>query len=77
VDGKDITPNELAEKYFSSPEDCFNDDISPNMASISNVLYTQIIQRKITPPASNNILSEFHNNRIEEKTTAIAAYKLP
>jgi hypothetical protein len=23
VDGKEITPNELAEKYFSSPEVCF------------------------------------------------------
>jgi hypothetical protein len=57
VDGKEITPSELAEKYFSSPEDCFikddetlNAEMARNIASVNNTLYTQIIQRKITPP---------------------------
>jgi hypothetical protein len=59
VEGKDITPTELAEKYFSSPEDCFIKDdktlnaenMARNIASVSNILYTQIIQRKIAPHA--------------------------
>jgi hypothetical protein len=59
VDVKEITPSVLAEKYFSSPEDCFIKDdetlnaenMARNIASVNNILYTQIIQRKITPPA--------------------------
>jgi hypothetical protein len=61
IDGKEITPTELAEKYFSSPEECFIKDdetlkaenVARNMASVSNNLYSQIIRRKITPLACN------------------------
>lgn len=70
VDGKEITPNELAEKYFSSPEDCFikADETlrAEERAPISNnILYSQDIRHKIIPPTCNNIRSEFPNNRIE------------
>jgi hypothetical protein len=79
---------ELAEKYFSSPEDCFikddetlrGEELVSIRAPIRNSMYSQIIQRKITPHACNNIRIEFHNNRIEEKkddTTAIVVYKYP
>jgi hypothetical protein len=58
VDGKEITPRELAKKYFSSPEDCFIKDdetlnaenMARNVASVSNHLYSQSIQHKIIPP---------------------------
>jgi hypothetical protein len=69
VDGKEITPNELAEKYFSSPEDCFIKDDetlnAENIASVSNHLYSQNILHKITPLACNNILTELYNNPTE------------
>jgi hypothetical protein len=74
VDGKDITPSELGEKYFSSPEGCFIKDdetlnaenMARNIASVSNHLYSQSIQHKITPLACNNILTELYNNHIED-----------
>ena len=70
VDGKGITPTELAERYFSSPEDCFiKDDDAENMASnivsVSNHLYSLNILHKITPLACNNILTELYNNPTE------------
>jgi hypothetical protein len=54
-DGKEITPNELAEKYFSSPEDCFIKDDetvrTERQAAISNnIAYAQNIRYKIAPP---------------------------
>lgn len=71
VDGKEITPSELAEKYFSSPEDGFIKDDetlkAERVASISNNhLYSQSIQHKITPLACNNILTKSYNNDIED-----------
>jgi hypothetical protein len=91
VDGKEITPSELAEKYFSSPEDCFikADETlrAEERASIcNNLLYSQNIRHKIIPHACNNIVSRFHNNHIEDNggrdiyernTTAIVVYKYP
>ncbi|MGA9151342.1 MAG: hypothetical protein WBZ36_12255 [Candidatus Nitrosopolaris sp.] len=75
VDGKEITPRELAKKYFSSPEVCFikadetlrEEELVAIRATISNnLLYSQSIRHKITPPACNNILTELYNNRIED-----------
>jgi hypothetical protein len=73
VDGKEITPSELAEKYFSSPEVCFIKDDetlnAENMAPVSNHVYSQIIQHKIIPPqACNNVLTELHNNPTEDNS---------
>ena len=80
-DGKEITPNELAEKYFGSPEDCFikaDETPSAELAPIHNLLYSQNIRHKIIPHACNNVLSEFHNNRIEDNAmTTVAAHKYP
>jgi hypothetical protein len=70
VDGKEITPSELVKKYFSSPEVCFIKDDETlrdeQRASINNVIYSQNIQHKITPPACNNVLTELYNNHIED-----------
>jgi hypothetical protein len=92
VDGKEITPTELAKKYFSSPEVCFikadetlqDEQRTSIRAPINNnLLYCQNIQHKITPPTCNNILTESYNNRIEEnhsryiQNSAIAVYKHP
>lgn len=89
VDGKEITPNELAEKYFGSPEDCFikaDETPSAELAPIHNLLYSQNIRHKIIPHACNNVLTELYNNHIEvnhsidiqkENTTAIVVYKSP
>jgi hypothetical protein len=69
VDGKGITPTELAEIYFSSPEDCFikvDETVrDEERAPINNLVYSQNILHKITPPACNNILTELYNNSIE------------
>jgi hypothetical protein len=73
VDGKDITPTELAEKYFSSPEACFikadatvrtEELVAIRTPINNNLLYCQIIQCKITPPACNNI----HRQLLSRKT---------
>ena len=61
----------LAQKYFSSPEVCFtkaDEELTSIRAPISNSLYSQIIQRKITPLACNNVLTGLYNNHIEEST---------
>jgi hypothetical protein len=77
VDEKEITPSELAEKYFSSPEDCFIKDdetlkaerLAQERAPISNNLYGQKIQHKIIPPPTcNNILTESYNSLIEDNS---------
>jgi hypothetical protein len=94
VDGKEISPKELAKKYYSSPEDCFIKDdetlnaenMARSIVSVSNHLYSQNIQHKITPFACNNILTDLYNNPIEVSrskaiqkysTAAIAIYNNP
>jgi hypothetical protein len=73
VEGEEITPAELAKKYFSSPEDCFLKDDetlrAERLAAINNNLYGQKIQHKIIPPpACNNILTESYNSIIEDNS---------
>lgn len=66
VDGKEITPHQLAEKYFSSPENCFIKDeetLKVEKEVVQNILH------RVTPPSWNNIPSEIHNNPIEANET--------
>jgi hypothetical protein len=69
VDEKEITPKELALKYFSSPADCFIKDEETlrieKRAVCNNILYSRNVLHRVLPPACNNILSELHNNPIE------------
>jgi len=51
VDEKEITPQELAQKYFDSPESCFTKG------------YSEI---ESTPPASNNVQTDLHKKDIDE-----------
>jgi hypothetical protein len=71
IDEKEITPQELAQKYFRSPQSCFIKDeetlTAERRAVCGNILYSKNVLHRVTPPACNNILSEFHNNHIEVK----------
>lgn len=57
VDGQEITPAQLVEKYFSLPELCFikaDETLKKEETKIT------------TPPSWNDNPTEFHNNRTEE-----------
>ena len=59
-EGKDITPEELVDRYLYNPEVCFKESFSYSGARSKNTAL---------PLACSNILKEFSNNNKEESSS--------
>jgi hypothetical protein len=91
ADGKtEITVDELLDRYFGDPEECFNKsygngsmlDAMVKAAVTNNIAYQmQVIQRQknyfILPPALPNVPTRFSNNPLEEQNKVCAHVNNP
>jgi len=77
-------PLEASPPSPPSPQFQVDETLCVKASNTNNLLYSQSIQQKITPPACNNILTKLYNNAIEinrskdiqeYSTAAIAVYK--